>query len=409
MGGRFMTFQLALRNIRRQRGRSLFVVAAVALGVSALVLAGGFIKDTVVELGDSIIYSHTGHLQLSKAGYREEASFDPESFLMADTQSLREDLGARPAVKQVLLRLYSAGLAGNGDSDWPVAVEGIEASREAELGSYINLAQGRRLEDSDSFGVLLGAGVAQALDLKPGDWLDLVANTLDGAMNSLEFEVIGVFQTFSKEYDTYAVRIPLAAAQELIGASGANVAVIELAETESTEPVARSLDGLVKQRGLELRRWDQLDPFYRQTVALYRQQFGFLIAVILSLVVLGVGTAIGMGIYERAAEFGTLRALGTSDADVARLITLETALLGFVGALVGVVLGNALALVISEVGIPMPPPPNSDLGYVSLIRFSLPVSLLAFAVGVAAPVLAALRPTWRSCRQPIIDGLRQAV
>lgn len=402
-------FDLALRNVRRQRGRSLFVTVAVAFGVAALILAGGFIKDTIVELGDSIIYSQTGHLQVTPAGYRQEASFDPESYLIGDALALQAELEARPAVRQVLLRLYTAGLAGNGDSDWPVIVEGVQPGREAQLGSYINISAGRRLSAEDTFGVLLGAGVAQALNLEPGDWIDVVATTLDGSMNVLEFEVVGVFQSFSKDYDARALRISLGAAQELLAASGANVAVIELQATPTTATEQASLSGMLAGRGLEVERWEELDPFYRQTVALYTQQFGFLMVIILILVVLGVGTAIGSGIYERAGEFGTLRALGTRDSSVMKLIITESLLLGVVGAVVGVLAGNALAVLISTVGIPMPPPPNSDLGYVSLIRLSLPVTLLAAVVGLFAPLLAALRPA-RSCsRQAIVDALRHSI
>lgn len=403
------TLDLALRNVRRQRGRSAFVVGAVALGVTALILAGGFIKDTIVELGDSIIYAQTGHLQLSRSGYREAASFDPEAYLIEDTEALRGELEAERGVRQVLLRLYTAGLAGNGDSDWPVIIEGVEPERESALGSYINIAAGRRLADSDAFGVLLGAGVAQALELEPGDWMDVVATTVDGSMNSLEFEVVGTFQTFSKDYDAVALRLPLAAVQELLGVSGANVAVVELVNTADTDALATALGDGFGTRGFVVERWEDLDPFYRQTVELYRQQFGFLIAVILLLVVLGVGTAMGMSIHERAAEFGTLRALGTRDESIRKLILVESLVLGAVGAGVGLILGNLLALAISAVGIPMPPPPNSDLGYLSLIRLSLPVSLLAFAVGALAPLLAAVGPARRSVKMPIVDALQRGV
>ncbi len=403
------TLDLALRNVRRQRGRSAFVVGAVALGVTALILAGGFIKDTIVELGDSIIYAQTGHLQLSRSGYREAASFDPEAYVIEDTEALRGELEAEQGVRQVLLRLYTAGLAGNGDSDWPVIIEGVEPERESALGSYINIAAGRRLADSDDFGVLLGAGVAQALELEPGDWMDVVATTVDGSMNSLEFEVVGTFQTFSKDYDAVALRLPLAAVQELLGVSGANVAVVELADTADTAALATALGDRFGARGFAVERWEDLDPFYRQTVELYQQQFGFLIAVILLLVVLGVGTAMGMSIHERAAEFGTLRALGTRDESIRKLILVESLILGLVGAALGLILGNLLALAISAVGIPMPPPPNSDLGYLSLIRLSLPVSLLAFGVGALAPLLAAVGPARRSVKMPIVDALQRGV
>jgi putative ABC transport system permease protein len=41
--------------------------------------------------------------------------------------------------------------------------------------------------------------------------------TAEGALNSLEFEVVGTFQSLSADFDSRAVRITLAAAHELLG------------------------------------------------------------------------------------------------------------------------------------------------------------------------------------------------
>jgi putative ABC transport system permease protein len=72
-------------------------------------------------------------------------------------------------------------------------------------------------------------------------------------------------------------------------------------------------------------------------------------------------------------------------------------------------LGVALALVISAVGIPMPPPPNANLGYTGFIRVVPAVLALAFVVGFAATLLAAVLPAMRVSRMPVVDALRANV
>ena len=47
-----------------------------------------------------------------------------------------------------------------------------------------------------------------------------------------------------------------------------------------------------------------------------------------------------MTAYERVGEFGTLKALGKRDRDISRLIILENSMLGFIGASLGVLLGD---------------------------------------------------------------------
>ena len=77
--------------------------------------------------------------------------------------------------------------------------------------------------------------------LHPGDHAMLLLNTAEGALNSLDFEVVGIFQSFSKDYDARAVRIPLDAAHELLDTHGANSLVVSLKHTKDTHLVADAL------------------------------------------------------------------------------------------------------------------------------------------------------------------------
>jgi putative ABC transport system permease protein len=399
---------LALRNTLRHRARTALTLLAIAAGVAALILAGGFIKDTVVELGESMIRSQSGHLQVTRAAWRPGSSAADAEARIENPEGLRQRLAARPDLVDVMFRSSFEGLLGNGRVDWVVIAEGVEPAPEARLGTYIELVDGRQLAAEDDYAAVLGAGVAEALNVGVDDWVTLTTTTTGGAINLLEFRVVGIFRSFSKDYDARAVRVPLAMARSLLDSDGAQVAVLHLADTAATDAVASALREELGD-AWQLRDWRQLNPFYRQTVELYQQQFGFLVMVILLAVLLSVGNAINTGVHERAAEFGTLRACGSRGGMVRRLILIESAMLGVAGALLGVLLGNGLAAGISAIGIPMPPPPNSDIAYTALIRFSLPVTLLAALTGLLAPVFAALRPARRAARQSIAEALRQAV
>ena len=142
---------------------------------------------------------------------------------------------------------------------------------------------------------------------------------------------------------------------------------------------------------------------------LYRRQFGVLQLIILAMIVLSVANSVNMAIFERTGEFGTLMALGDRRRDVFRLVMAENTVLGLLGAVLGVAVGSALATGISSVGIPMPPPPNSNSAYTALIRLQPMLIAIAFAVGVLATVLAAILPARRASRLPLIEALRQNI
>jgi len=73
------------------------------------------------------------------------------------------------------------------------------------------------------------------------------------------------------------------------------------------------------------------------------------------------------------------------------------------------VLGLLLAWGISAIGIDMPPPPNSDVGYRAAIRVSFPNIALAAGIGILAAVIGAILPARRLARMPIVDALRHAI
>ncbi|TBR15210.1 ABC transporter permease [Rugosibacter aromaticivorans] len=384
-------------------------LASIVLGVAALILAGGFIEDTIVETGESMIRSSTGHLQVTRQGYWQYGARSPEKYLMENPETLRRELVVAPGVDDVMLRIGFSGLLGNGRTDWAIVGEGVEPAREKRLASYITVVAGRRLIDGDAFGMMIGQGVAKALKLKPGDPVTLLVSTAGGATNLLEFQVTGVFQTFSKDYDARVVRIPLAAAQELLATPGAHTAVVLLKNTVDTNRVARSMYDKLSRQGYEMKTWVELNSFYTQTVTLYRQQFGFLVVIILAMLLMSVSNTVNMGIFERASEFGTMMALGDHSSHVFSLVVIESFWLGLLGALGGVVVGIALAKAISLVGIPMPPPPNADQGYISHILVVPKVVVLSFIVGVVAAVLASLKPARTISRKPIAEALREGV
>ena len=225
----------------------------------------------------------------------------------------------------------------------------------------------------------------------------------------LDLEVVGIFQTFSKDYDARALRIPLIAAQELLATDGAHTAVVSLHETADTDRVASALRTSLTPQGFELNTWVELNEFYAQTVALYQQQFGFLMIIVLIMLQLGVSNTINLGVFERTGEFGTMRAMGDGAKRLRLLIIAEGAVLGVIGGAMGVVVGTLLALAISAVGIPMPPPPNADLGYTSHILVVPGTIALAFVIGFAASVLASLLPAVRASRMDIAEALRHGV
>lgn len=403
-------FSFALRNIFRQKVRSAATLAAIAIGVAGLILAGGFVKDIFIQLGEAIIHSQTGHIQITRAGYSDNKTRAPEKYLIEQGENLKTQLIKNvPGIDQAISRLGFTGVINNGRRDLGIIGEGIEPDGEAKLGTFLRYLDGRALTNKDLDGIVVGEGVARSLGLKIGDRVTVVMTLAAGAVNTLDFELVGVFQSFSKEFDARAVRISLEAAKTLMDTNGIHMLVVQLSDTATTATALLTTRQELAKLGFEVQAWYALSDFYEKTVELYDRQFGVLRLIILIMVLLSVINSVNMTLFERTREFGTMRAIGDRSEWVFKLIMIESFWLGLIGGLLGMLLGCLSALGISAIGIPMPPPPNANLGYTALIRLDAASVLVAGAIGFVACVLAAIVPARRAAKADIVDSLRHGV
>jgi putative ABC transport system permease protein len=400
---------LALRNLFRHRSRTIATLFAIVLGVASMILAGGFVQDILIQLGEATIHSQTGHIQLATPSYWESRSRSSDTHMIKNSTPTIKILEAQPGIEQIVSRINFVGMLSNGKRDLAIIGEGIEPDGERRIGSFIRYSEGRPLENTDTDGVIIGQGIARLLDLHVGDHVTLIISLAQGAVNTMDLQIIGIFQSFSKEFDSRAIRIPLKATQELLDTKSVHVIVMALNNTNETDPTANTISALVENQGVRVRTWRQLSDFYEKTVRLYGAQFGVLRLIIFLMVLLSVANSINMTLYERTREFGTLLSLGDRPQTVFELIMIENVMLGLIGAGLGIFAGCTIALAISAIGVPMPPPPNSNLGYIALIRLEPLAVLSSGTIGFWAAVFAALYPAYRATKVNIVDALRHGV
>jgi putative ABC transport system permease protein len=402
-------FELALRNLRGHRLRTAMTLGAVFFGVISLVLSGGFVADMFIQLREAVIHSQFGHIQINALGFFEKGARAPDKFMIGDSDLLKQKIAGLPGVDDVMARVSFSGLLSTGRSDRSIVGEGIEPNRESKLGTFIRIESGRALIDADKYKIIVGKGVADAFKIQVGDRVSVLVSTSGGGLNTLDFDVVGIFKSFSRDYDARAVRVPLAAAQALLNADGVNTLVVSLTDSLDTARIAGLLAGQLDPQKFEIKKWNELTDFYDKTVALYDRQFGILRLIVLIMVLLGVANSVNMSAFERVGEFGTMMAIGNRRKVIFRLVMVENILIGAIGSSAGLLIGVVVAWVISAIGIPMPPPPSSDVGYMAQIRVVPSELALAFAVGFLATVMAAVFPARRVARIPVVDALRQNV
>jgi putative ABC transport system permease protein len=398
---------LAGRNLVRERRRTLISLAAIVVGVVGFLLASGFMEWIFWAIRESAIDNGLGHIQVSAKGFRELGEADPRRYEIPASGPELAAIARVPGVVAVSPRLSVSGLASHGEVTVPFAGDGVEPRVDAKISKDITV-EGESLDAvAAPKGVILGRGLAKALGVGRGDTVTFLTTGSTGGMRGVEGVVRGVFSTGIKAYDDLAVRMPLALAQELVGTKRVHLWVVGLDDTSLTDAAAKSIASIVAGSGKEIRTWYDLSDFYRKTIRLMSRQM-LVVAVLIALIlVLGIANLLTMSTLERTGEIGTMLAMGTPRTSILRMHVAEGLLLGGGGAVVGTVAGIVLAVLISWIGIPMPPPPGRDTGYDAQILLTLPIVIEAVVLALASSAVAGIYPAWRASRMSIVDALRR--
>jgi putative ABC transport system permease protein len=262
-----LDLRLAVRNVFRNKVRSLITLAAIAFGCISLIVAGGFFEDTFLQMREGVIHSHLGHIQVYKKGYLEKGSARPFDYMIKNPDEIKKLISSIEHVKFVTPRIAFSGLMSTGENTVSVIGQGVNPEGEQAISvietvkganTGVAIEAGENLSQSDMYDVILGRGLAKAMGSNVGDFIILVSNTVGGALNAMDMKVKGIFFTASKEFDDRAVRMPIAVAQTLLRTGEVQTLVVLVDKTENTDRVKKQLLYLVKNKGLDL----ELKPWY---------------------------------------------------------------------------------------------------------------------------------------------------
>ena len=462
------TLSLAIRNLLRNRRRSLMTLFAMVLGLMAVLLFGGYTRAIAYGL-ESDYVARTGHLQIQHKGYFLYGTGNPAAFGIRDYEAVlaivKRDPVLAPMVVVATPTLQFGGIAGNfaaGVSRTIYASGTVveNQNRMLEWNDY-GLRDVRRpspLSGTAPDSAVMGTGVARVLQLcasldvpdcqsstepsramsgaaLPDDIaalaassgtvasaaknatqprIEILAASSHGAPNVAAVNVVRAEFQGIKELDDVYVGLHLAQAQRLIfGNEPPQVTAIALQLHHTAQiPQARArLEQLLATSAnahpLEVLDYETLNPFYGQTMSMFAAIFGFMSVLIGAVVLFTIGNTISMAVVERTVEIGTVRAIGLRRRGIQAMFLAEAILLGTIGAFLGVAMALTAAWAINQMGLMWTPPGRIEPVPLAVRVAGEHVMMLGSAVGlVIVASLSAILPATRASRMNIVDALR---
>ncbi len=398
-----LVLKLALRNLFRNQRRTLLSLLLIALGTAALFLLRGYTAELYAGI-ESIYIDFYWNFQIAKEVLWEEEFRGYEYIIPREVLTRVEELlDQEPKVSSYTTYLGLTGLVGTQERSTAFFAFGVDPANPAP---NLKVKEGRPLQPGDLEAALISPDLAKELKVGPGDYLVVMATTVDGVYNAGNLKVMGIFSHWGIEGNVAVV--PIAFVQRMLNTDGVSRVTVKLADDRATEEVARRLQEALEASGLgelKVKTWKELAEVYHRVRAFLGSIFGFVGVVVFLLVFFSVLEGLTMAFFERIREVGTVRALGTNRSQVFGTFLGEGFFLGLIGGLAGVALGWVIGWLINLAGLTYLPPMAAE-PLPLRIRLGPAAAWVPLLMAVGSTTISAIYPAWRAARLEIAEALR---
>ncbi|OGS04859.1 MAG: hypothetical protein A3G41_08350 [Elusimicrobia bacterium RIFCSPLOWO2_12_FULL_59_9] len=367
-------WKLVWRNVLRHRRRSLLTCASIGLGLAAVMFGQSLMKSIQRQMILKSTGVMFGHLQIQVPGARDPKVPDK---LLGNSRRYLDLLAKDARVEAASTRLLFTGLVYSAAASRGLLICGVEPEQEKRLSIIPNyLTQGRYLGESPR-DIFIGDKLADELDTYVGEKLVVLAQSKSGELNSELFRVAGLFHSGSLSFDAQIAYVPISMAQKLRGAEGqVSYVVVRLTDVDLSLEAAQEWTERLKDFGVRVLSYEDIAL---EIVGVQKFEDAIMIValiIIFSIVGLGIWNTISMSFFERIREFGLLRAIGARPALVFKLLVAESALMGLLGIVSGLILGGWLIAYFGRYGL--------DLTLKEAMSYFIPFEAVIY-----------LHPVWR--------------
>ncbi len=403
-----MQAKIALRNVFRNRRRTLFSLAVIVVGSSVFLFLLGFIGEALNSTQRSLACD-TGAVQVADARLFENTAEGYDYLITPEARDRVVDMiASQRGVIDVSAEIGFAGLVGDETGSTLVIGRGLVPCNCVQDYDCL-ITTGQPLAEDASREAILGAGLARKLGVQPGDRINIATGTVSGNFNAATVDVVGTLRASVETLEEQLALFPIQFVQRLLRTDGVERILVGLEELETAEAFATRLQTQLDAAGIPLvtRTWKELNTSYASLQSFYTAFSGLAGIAVFALVFFSVVEVLTLSFLERTRETGTLRAFGTPRGRIFRTFLLEGVFLGLIGAVVGVAVGSAITLVFNALGVEWTPP-GAPIPQALSLQLSPTTALVPLATVICATLASALLPAWRSSRRRIVDALKSA-
>lgn len=405
-----MMFSLAIRNMLRQRRRSMLTALAITFGTGLLTIGIAWQNGVLQGMLEKAA-AMAGHVRIVTEDYARKEQLFPISENIADTAPIVEAVSKVPGVTGVYPRLQLPATLTVGEEIGEVfgMVTGAPIPFYTDvLDLDGSLSVGRMMADDKE--AVIGLTLADELGAKLGDELIALGQTQDGSISPIKVTIVGLYDMGGGNVNKM-VYVTLDKARWMADIpDGATEVVVFTDDRDRSEAIAAAAAGLPETKGLEVKAWSQRPPWAEMMGLQTTIQF-IIVAVIVIISALVVLNTMLMSVLERTAEIGVMRAMGLRRWQTLGLFMTEALVIASIGGVGGAILGAGGGLLLEQRGINLGSavdklPSSFPISTVVHANFEVSQLLWSLLLGFAMAIVGSLLPAWRAAGIQPVEAMR---
>lgn len=403
-------FRLALKNLTRQKRRSLVAALAILAGSFYLVMGQSFIEGINEATYRGYENGLFGQLVVMAKDYPTVGVKHPidEVLKLSDEEKeMLQDKSAAYAERT----MFMANIILGGD-DMRTRIIGVGPHDDRVFLRTEWRLQGRMFEAGKNE-IVLASDMAETIEAKVGDSVFVKARTHQKAFNAYGVEVVGIVKTSNLGLDAMTAFMDIELAAKLIDTPLPTHAAMRFENREDALKEREAIQNAVGDRYL-IWDWDEGTKEIVAVNNIRKSALAILVGVLFILAGLTISNTLIMATFERFGEFGAMRALGMRRGQLLQLLVLEGIILSIVSAAIGVGIGGMMSLYFAENPIDLAKLGGAEKMETGGMQFSsylytaleLQHLLLPFAMSVVMAALASFFPARKASKMNISHVMR---
>lgn len=374
-----MNWSYALRNLLRNKHRTMATGIAIAAGFIGLVLLGGYIYRIERHLAAQAVYIfYHGHISVQKRESLEKYAANPVKYQITkeEIDQLKNILEPyKSNLAHTGFGLTGMGLISNGVKSIPFFANGVDVPTmnfALSHPSVLKWAYDLLTADALSYkehvtknpeAISITPLMAEIMNrpmpfdkLNPEEKsLQLAGMSVFNDLNAVNGDLVSSHTTGALLAEDTSLVAPLGLLQNLFQTENVQYVSLFLSDEAQLDRILKELNQKFEQSKINLIahhfNHPEISPTYDGAMGFLYVMAGFFLFLICGAVVLSILNSLTMGIIERAKEIGTLRAIGFNEHQIAVSMTRENLGLVIISSTIGAGLAWIIATVVNQLNI----------------------------------------------------------